>query len=242
MPAFAGPQSDWRAIPLADDVGAIGVRRGGTHEATVVTHHWGRIVVDVDVGMPQQREMEIEASAAGASLTEIIAETRRQHATIDASVAAYLIASLQVTPAAIDEVLLSFDGVVHTRRGLGWRPVRTTPPPSWEYRAGDAERARALVHLISGLGIRSTKRGDNDVHVVATSNALASELDRLVRVRDDVERALWRTDVERLMQALLSALTAHAPAADARAVATIVRTLFADRWRNEQRVLEMILG
>jgi hypothetical protein len=242
MPGFAGPQSDWRAMPLADDVGAVGVRRGDTHEATTQTYRWHRIVVDVDVDTPRQREMGIEPSAAGASLTEILGETRRQHATIDASISAYLIGALAITPASMEDVLVSFDGVVHTRRSLGWQPARTTPPPSWEYRASDHERARALVHLISGLGIRSTKRSDNDVHVVATSNALASELDRVARVRSDVEWAQWRADVTRLHDALMSALTAHAPAADARAAATIVRALFAERWHNEQRVLEAVLG
>lgn len=242
MPGFAGLESDWRAIPLADNVGAIGVRRGVTHEATTQTYRWRRIIIDVDVDTPRERELGLEPSAAGATLTEILAETRRQHATIDASVAAHLVAVLSSAPASMEGVLVSFDGVVHTRRSLAWQPARLTPPPSWEYRQSEAERARTLVHLISGLGIRSTKRSDNDPRVVATSNALASELDRLARVRDDVELAQWRADTARLEKALLAALTAHAPPADARTLATIVRTLFAERWHNEQRVLEAVLG
>lgn len=239
MPGFAGPLTEWRAIALGDDVGAIGVRRGDTYEASPQTYRFRAAVIDVDVDTPNEREMGLEKSASGATLTEILGETRRQRATIDVAVALTILRALVELPAGSDSVLVDYDGALYVRR-RAWSPVdpKSVPSWSWERRMSDPERARLLVDLINTLGLRAKERGDTHPGMTRVADDVVRALVAINRVTNERELERWRIDVRQR----LAMLFALASTVNAHVLATMVRELFAERWRNEQRVLEVVLG
>lgn len=263
MRNFAGPSTEWRAMPLADAPGgADGVRVGDTFEVAFRTSWRPRRMeglVVTDGGVHGARVLV--PSAGGVALGELLDETAKQKAHIDASYAVHLLAALAPSfllrvadggggAVSVDNVLIGFDGSVFARGDLPWWPRRRPArlPSGVLTPTDDAESVRLFGELAAELF--ASRRFDvrTGLSFPGHEGTVRKEARAFVQwlletpIAPDVEDLWQEVDVPLLAEVSrrIDSLRKLVDPVPPLALATFVRHLFPERAKQNDAIVEQV--